>query len=422
VGGHDVPVSTEPVELPDPVLMWSRWAAFGAALACLEVTDVWWVDDAGAHVDDHGGSSAHLLLAEDGGALWYGWDRDDSETGEHAPPIDLLADAPDWAPFEELGDLAAQEFLGWVHWYAPDTGWRRAAHPPGVEDGRDVVLRYLSSDTEALAELREVQTDWAEHDPGDEAGAAALTAAGERLLAAAVRGDVDAAVLRALFPGRDAGAVDVSAGLGAAARGGLVPGSTPPRRPADVRERRRPAPALTAREHARLVHAVARAGYEAPRPVPAATPELEALTAAVRAAVAPGRTGALLVEVRPGSTGMRSTGDLDVRDVGRAVSGVPLALCDAEAGASGRWTFLAVVVRGTGPVRVWRAWDTVPPWWPHDGFLPPHPDPGELVRRPPAWRPRWMELALEASRTDGIPAAWADTARRVLGREVRTAP
>jgi len=415
-------VSTGPEELPDPALVWSRWSAFAAALACLGASDVWWVDDAGAHLDDHGGSSMHLVLGGDGGALWYGWDRDASETGEHAPPVDLLADAPDWAPFEQLADLAAQERLGWVHWWVPGTGWRRAATPPGVEDGRASLQRPLDGDAAALAELLEVATDWAEHDPADDAEVAALTAAGDRLLAASGRGDVDAALLRALFPGLEADALDVPAGLAAAARAGLVPGSTAPRRPGDVRERRRPAPALTTREHARLVHAVARAGYEAPRPVPAATPELAALTAAVRAAVAPGRSGSLLVEVGPGSTGLRSTGDLDVRDLGRAVSVVPQALCDAEARASGRWTFLAVVVRGTGPVRVWRAYDTVPPWWPDDAFQPPHPDPGEVLRRPAAWRPRWTELALETSRTEGIPAAWASTARRVLGREVRTAP
>ncbi|NIZ90891.1 hypothetical protein F1544_07720 [Kineosporiaceae bacterium B12] len=170
------------------------------------------------------------------------------------------------------------------------------------------------------------------------------------------------------------------------------------------------------------MHAVARAGYEAPRPAPAATPELAALTSAVRAAVPPGEDGALLVRVGPGSTSLRTTGAVDARTIGRQVSRMPKALCAAESGESGRWTFLAVVVRGDDPVRVWRAYDTVPPWWPEDDLWPQSPDPAEVAGRPAAWRPRWAELAQEACRTDGVPAAWAGAARRVLGREVRTAP
>ncbi|NIZ92267.1 hypothetical protein F1544_14850, partial [Kineosporiaceae bacterium B12] len=220
-------MSTEPVDLPDPALMWSRWAAFSAALACLGVRDVWWIDEAGAHLDDHGGSAAHLVLGEDGGALCYGWDRDGSDTGDHSPPIDLCAGAPDWAPFEHLGALAAQELLGWVVWFAPGTGWRRVGYPAGVDDGRAGLLGLVGGDRRALSELLQVQTDWAGYDPADEAGVAALTAAGERFLASAARGSVDSAALQGLFAARGDGApaVDVAAGLAVAARAGLVAGT-----------------------------------------------------------------------------------------------------------------------------------------------------------------------------------------------------
>ena len=45
------------VDLPAPGLLWPRWVTLAASLTGIGWSDVWYVDDEGAHYDDHGGTS-----------------------------------------------------------------------------------------------------------------------------------------------------------------------------------------------------------------------------------------------------------------------------------------------------------------------------------------------------------------------------
>jgi hypothetical protein len=122
------------VDLPAPGLLWTRWATLAAALTGIGYADVWYVDERGAHHDDHGGSWARLGLLDGARAVLFGYDRDHSATAEADPPIDLLTGAPDWLPWDDLTALAEADRLGFVVWH--DQGrWSRVRYRDGVADG-----------------------------------------------------------------------------------------------------------------------------------------------------------------------------------------------------------------------------------------------------------------------------------------------
>ena len=134
------------VDLPAPGLLWTRWATISAALTGIGYADVWFVDDLGAHHDDHGGSWARFALLTGGRAVLYGYDRDHSATARSDPPIDVLTGAPDWLPWTDLTPLAEGDQLGFVVWHA-DGRWNRARYREGVGDGlKQVVGAVLSTE------------------------------------------------------------------------------------------------------------------------------------------------------------------------------------------------------------------------------------------------------------------------------------
>ena len=94
------------VDLPAPGLLWTRWATLAASLTGIGYADVWYVDERGAHHDDHGGSWARLALLDGARAVLFGYDRDHSETVDTDPPIDLVTGAPGWLPWDDLTALA----------------------------------------------------------------------------------------------------------------------------------------------------------------------------------------------------------------------------------------------------------------------------------------------------------------------------
>jgi hypothetical protein len=348
------------VDLPTPTDLWSSWSRLAAALGALGYDDVWWTTaDGHAHHDDHGGSHQVLVLVEGGRAVLHGWDRDATfdreDVTRSTPPVDLFAGAPGWLPFTDLHALAVEEQLGWLFWFEPGTGWARAPYPDGVDDGSSRML------AEVIGGFEDVLADWAQ-DEDERARAEAATP-----------------VPPTWFP---AGTED------------------------------RPAPlVMTVEEQHLLAEAAARAGYEKPRPVPAPSRWLEEVTTAVRRAVPRGSRGSVTAWVGEGSASMSGHGVLSTRDVDLFE---PLRELQR---AEGFWTFVAVVADDSG-VHVWRAYDTVPPWWKRGRFsFPDLPSLREIRSRDVAWQPDWADLLEVETRTVGVPARFTGLARRVLGRE-----
>ena len=216
------------VDLPAPGLLWTRWATLAATLTGIGYADVWFVDERGAHHDDHGGSWARLALVDGARAVLFGYDREHSSTAEADPPLDLLTGAPDWLPWADPATLAEAGRLGFVVWH--DQGrWSRVRYAGGIGDGlADTVGAVLSGES-TLRELAEIVEEWGEHELPTPAERDDVRAASERLLAAAVRGEVDAAAFERLLGRLTEPALDLRAALRTAGRGGISAGTRPPR-------------------------------------------------------------------------------------------------------------------------------------------------------------------------------------------------
>ncbi|MFG1844210.1 hypothetical protein [Micromonospora carbonacea] len=405
------------IDIADPDTLWARWGAHAAALAALGHHDVWWCDADGAHHDDHGGNWARLVLVEGGRAVLFGYDHEYSDTTWASPPLDLLAGAPAWLPWPELTRFAEEDQLGYVHWYDAG-GWARVAYPePNLGDGLSATAGPVLDGDRARRELLDVVFEWGGHDAADEAERADVTAAADRLLAAAVAGLVDAAALDGLLGRLRPDRVDVAAGLAMAARAGLTPGTARPEVPASVEAPPRRVRVLSDDQHDELVWAAMRAAAETPRPAPTPTAELAALVdwARRRAPAGDGRC-ALVVQVtdsalsqhdgdpapapRPGEddwTAFREAGEL-VRRL-RAAEADP---------AHGRWIFLRLRTTADG-FTVDRCYDSWPEWLPHHGRGGPWRGElqAELDRRSPEFRPPWSVLLAPEVAHLGPPPSFA---------------
>jgi hypothetical protein len=216
------------VDLPAPGLLWTRWVTLAATLTGIGYPDVWFVDERGAHHDDHGGSWARLALVDGARAVLFGYDREHSSTAAADPPLDLLTGAPDWLPWHDLATPAETDRLGFVVWH--DQGrWSRARYPDAVDDGlTDTVGAVLSTES-TLRELAEIVEEWAQHELPTPAERDEVREASEQLLAAAVRGQVDAEAFDRVLGRLTDPAPDLVAALSTARRGGLTSGSRPPR-------------------------------------------------------------------------------------------------------------------------------------------------------------------------------------------------
>ncbi|MES5819753.1 hypothetical protein [Streptomyces sp. RG80] len=127
-----------PEDLPAPEMLWARWSLTAVVSATTKAEEDTghrggtWIDDEGLHLDDGGctwwtfsrlGHGRYVLYGEDesSGCKWY------------EPPVDMLADGPDWLPYKELRDRLAGNELGCVYWY--DNGaWGRARYPEDLQD------------------------------------------------------------------------------------------------------------------------------------------------------------------------------------------------------------------------------------------------------------------------------------------------
>lgn len=131
-----------PEDLPAAELLWARWAF----VAVLEATTAaegrgvhrtgHWIDRGGLHLDDCGSTWWTLARMGQGRFVLYGEDES-SGVKWHKPAIDMLAQAPDWLPYEKLRALLQGWELGCVYWYENGV-WARAPYPQGLgDDGLD---------------------------------------------------------------------------------------------------------------------------------------------------------------------------------------------------------------------------------------------------------------------------------------------
>jgi hypothetical protein len=377
------------VDLAEPAVLWTRWATLATALSAVGFADVWTVGPTGGHRDDHGGNWSHLALIAGGRAVLYGYDHEYSDTAHADPPIDLLAGAPDWLPWDDLIRYAAEDQLGYVYWH-DGAAW---SHVPTAEnDGFTMTAGPVLTVDATLDELTGFVFEWGEHEPFDDAERAAVRTAAESLLVAAGRRQVDAAALTA-YPCRTP-----EAGLAVAAAGGLTAGQSPPsvaagRRPATRMVRR-----LSSRGHDRLIWDAMRVTAEIERPEPVPTPALDELVTWVRehAPAGDGR-GSLLFYV-DGSSGSQLPGEhpavgSDISAFREAYTLVKRVRSEEADERYGRWLFLRVETTATGAT-VDRRYDSWPSWWIDNGYSGPWRDNlrDELDQRASRWRPEWSAL------------------------------
>jgi len=379
------------VDLPAPGLLWTRWATLAATL-----TGIGYADGQGAHHDDHGGSWARLALVDGARAVLFGYDRDHSSTVEADPPLDLLTGAPDWLPWDELAPLAEADRLGFVLWHGSGR-WSRVRYPDGISDGLvDMVGAVLSTEN-TLRELAEIVEEWGQHELSTPAERDEVRDASERLLTAAVRGDVDAGAFERLLGRLTDPALELRAALFTAGRGGITAGTRPPRTAPGERPPMRRVRRLSQGEHDRLVWGAMHDAEELRRPAPPATDELAALAGWMRDR-SPGRDGRCTVLAYADATSMGvqpgehppADRDGSLLELTELVRGLRRAESDPR---YGRWLFLRVATTASG-ITIERRYDSWPDWWADDGVTGPWRTnlQEEMAARAGDWRPGWVRL------------------------------
>jgi hypothetical protein len=389
------------VDLPAPGLLWTRWATLAASLTGIGYADVWFVDERGAHHDDHGGSWARLALLDGARAVLFGYDRDHSGTVAADPPIDLLTGAPGWLPWDDLAPLAETDELGFVVWHEHGR-WSRSRYREGVTDGLVQTAGAVLSNENTLTELADIVSEWGQYELRTPAERDEVRTASELLLATAVRGQVTGDDFSRLLGRLTGPALDLPAALSAAARGGITAGTRPPRVAAGERPPMRRVRQLSQGEHDRLVWAAMHEATELRRPSPPETRELDALAAWMRDR-APAGDGvctvlayadatSLSVQPGPGAPEDRP-GDqrfATFHELSHLLRGLRRAEADPR---YGRWLFLRAETTATG-LRVERRYDSWPDWWTDDGVSGPWRTnlQEEMEARGRDWRPGWVRL------------------------------
>ncbi|WP_329286703.1 hypothetical protein [Streptomyces sp. NBC_00691] len=147
-----------PENLPAAEVLWARWAL----VAVLEATAKsetrgdrrvgTWIDRQGLHLDDRGCTWWTFQQLGDGRYLLYGEDES-SAVKWHEPAIDMLAQAPDWLPYEHLRELLEGWELGCVYWYE-NGAWARAPYPDELDDdGLDCGMSRFAVREELLRDV-----------------------------------------------------------------------------------------------------------------------------------------------------------------------------------------------------------------------------------------------------------------------------
>jgi hypothetical protein len=394
------------VDLDAPPQLWARWVAQAAALATIGYRDVYWIDGAGAHHDDHGGNWSRLTLIDGDRAVLFGYDHEYSRTVDHSPPIDLLAGAPEWLPWADLTRAANINQLGYVYWY--ERAWHRVAYPPDLgDDGLLATVREVIDDEQALLALREIVFRWGRHTPADPVRERVeVDLAANQLLAGAYQRSVHEGLLANLLGRVTAVRPDPHAGVAAAALGGGTPGSAAPFVPATpARPARRRVRRLSDEQHQELVWTAMRQSGELHRPEePIYPPPVQLIElvdwARGRAPAGDGRCSVKFqLEIdgaseQPGEHAPAAREGEDSFRLFREASDLARAVWSAEdEGGRGRWLFLRLETTADG-YHTTRCWDSWPDWWEYDGITGPWLDQlnAEMTRRSPHWRPDWAVL------------------------------
>ncbi|GAA2496788.1 hypothetical protein [Winogradskya humida] len=384
------------VDLPEPAELWRRWATLAAALSALGYADVWSVAKSGVHHDDGGGNWAHLAQLDGGRAVLYGYDHEYSATVDADPPVDLLAGAPSWLPWDELVAYASDDQLGYVLWH-DDGQWHRVAYPESLDDGLSSTAGPVLAERAARDELAEFVFEWGEHEPDTPVERADVDAAATRLLQS-----FGVEPLRELLGRLTGQEVDLRVGLAVATRAGLTGDSARPIQAEGARPALRKIRKLSDTEHDRLVWAAMRQEPERTRPAPVGTGELGAILTWLRARSphADGRCSLLVYADESSLAAHR--GDhppLEKDDEGRfgtfrELSDLVRRLRAAEADdAYGRWLFLHLETTATG-YTLERRYDSWPDWWTDNGISGPWRGNlrAEVESRAERWRPGWTHL------------------------------
>ncbi|GAA4591163.1 hypothetical protein BJY16_000180 [Actinoplanes octamycinicus] len=374
------------VDLPAPGLLWTRWATLSATMTGIDRGERWSVDERGARRDDPELGWARFALLDGRRAVLYGARADHhTETGLDADP---LTGAPDWLPWADLGPLAESDRLGFVIWHE-NGRWSRVRQQRHYDDGMAGLLAPLLTEEQTVTALRGVL-------PATELRGLRDIAA--ELLHAAVRGEVDAEHFEALL----GDAVDIGAALAAAARGGIVPGTRPPRIEPGQRPPMRRVRRLSQGEHDRLVWGAMHEATELRRPPPPDTEELGALVHWLQER-APGGDGrcsllayadATSFSAQPGEHPPADQPGEERYAGFRRLTELVRALRRAESDPRyGRWLFLRVETSAT-KFRVERCYDSWPAWWHDDGVSGPWRTnlQEEMEARGRQWRPPWTPL------------------------------
>src|SRR5690606_6283296 len=180
----------------------------------------------GLRNEDIGNGCWGMSWIEGGRAVFYGYDADHNELAQHVPPVDLLAGAPDWLPWEWLDEVLRTLLLvSCVEWW-DGTAWSRAPLPEGVSSGE--------GDWFGGAAVEQCYLDLADPDREEEAAEAF-----DALREAALRRAVDRSVVEPLADALDREVQqdeewepDIAGALATAERLGVAPGSTRPELPA----------------------------------------------------------------------------------------------------------------------------------------------------------------------------------------------
>lgn len=150
------------VDLDDPEELRARWTALAAVAHATGFDRRWYADEDGYHHQDETGSVLRMVRLEDGRAVLFGFQTQHSQTRR----ADLLAGSPDWIGQPEVRRRQTAGELGFVYGAFNGT-WARAAYPGDpwqpAEDGFTQIGQWITSDSDAAAEMIEWVAEWADY-------------------------------------------------------------------------------------------------------------------------------------------------------------------------------------------------------------------------------------------------------------------
>ncbi|WP_017591959.1 hypothetical protein [Nocardiopsis potens] len=412
-----------PEDLPHPDVLWVH----GGLLACVEAAS-------GGHRPDRsvrggvlrcGRGAGWWLLArvEGGRAALLGVDHDLSAVQGDGRPVDLLAEMPEWLPWDRLpGEFRDPAELGFAYWWE-EGSWHRPAYPDDWED--DGVRGPLADCTEE-ADFIGLLAGAVRPVRGREADA---EAAARQVVQRARRGELDPEAIGELCRTAGMAAPETGAAAETAGRLGFLPGIPAEEAPlAAVRPERPPFPLISQEEQMFLLRHEMRTAAELGPGNPEAPAELDRVAAWMRENVLqPGGSAVLVTAATQAAwiTGPDREGPVFYKELAGLVQELHRAESDPERGG---WLYLRLEVTAD-EARAERAWDRFPAWAHGLGnVIALHrARTGRSVR----WTPHWVGLAdgavLHAPpaptpvRERGEPAPAPGGEHRVLEGAVREA-